>query len=315
MSVNAGAGDAPAGLRLRATLLGHTDSIHRIRWSPSGDVLVSPSRDKTTRFWKGDVLAGMLKDSVGRSIAAAWAPDGQHIALVADNDILRLWDVTAGESTRTRSGGLGQVTCIAWAADNSVVATGALKDGVRLWDPEFKNFRALTPKTFDPVFCLAFAKRGSYLAAGTRTGSIFVWNPDDNKPIHQWPAHPGGVYSLEYCHTKTQLISSGADGLIRLWDPLTGKCEGELAAHTAGVNCISPSFDDRLLASKSSDGTVRLWSLEIEESLVVLAEPAGPTWLPGIAFHPTEAVLATLGQEDQVIRIWDVDVAALLGDA
>jgi WD40 repeat protein len=304
----------PAGLSLRFTLAGHTDNIHRISWSPSGDVLVSPSRDKTTRFWKDGQLIGMLKDSVGRSIAAAWAPDGEHIALVADNDVLRLWNVARGESERTRSGGLGQVTSVAWAPDNRVVATGSLKHGVRLWDAEFKNFRSLTKKNSEPIYCLAFSKRGPYLAAGTQSGAILIWNLDDDKESGSWPAHPGGVFSLHYSAANGQLASSGADGLIQLWDPMTGANECALKGHTAAVNSVSVSHDGRLLASKSADGTVRIWSLEIEETLAVLAESVGPTWLPGIDFHPAEAVLATLGANDRVIRVWDLDFASLLGD-
>ncbi|HEY6540992.1 MAG TPA: TIR domain-containing protein [Ktedonobacteraceae bacterium] len=38
-------------------------------------------------------------------------------------------------------------------------------------------------------------------------------------------------------------------------------------------------------------------------------------WPSSLAFHPTAPILATLGENDRVIRIWDLDVATLLGTA
>ena len=39
------------------------------------------------------------------------------------------------------------------------------------------------------------------------------------------------------------------------------------------------------------------------------------TWLSSIAFHPHLPILATLGEKDTIIRIWELDEAVLLGQA
>jgi hypothetical protein len=44
-----------------------------------------------------------------------------------------------------------------------------------------------------------------------------------------------------------------------------------------------------------------------------LDEPASIYWPAGLAFHPKLPVLATLGEKDTVIRIWDLDYSILLG--
>ena len=299
----------PAGLSLRHTLRGHTSAIHRIAWSASGETLVSPSLDQTTRFWsEAGELVGMLKDSAGRSIAAAWAPDGERIALAADNDVLRLWHVTKGESIRTRSGGLGQVTSVAWAPDDSAVATGSLKHGVRLWDTEFKNFRSLTKKNFEAVFCLAcsphaaFAGRGnperrdSYLEYRRRCGGADLGGPSGrrlrsgvfkNAQSARGPAGRGRRHSA--------LGPDRRQNRMRTKRAPRGRELAFVFATTVACSLRSPP-----------DGTVRLWSLELEEYLVSVDEPVGKTWLPGVAFHPSQPVLATLGEEDRVVRIWDL---------
>ncbi len=44
----------------------------------------------------------------------------------------------------------------------------------------------------------------------------------------------------------------------------------------------------------------------------MLKETDGAKWPPGLSFHPYLPRLATLGEEDSVVRIWDLDIDTLL---
>ena len=112
------------------------------------------------------------------------------------------------------------------------------------------------------------------------------------------------------------LASASADGTIQLWNAETGALILTLEGHTSYIDSISLSADSRLLASKSHDGTVRLWRCDTWKQVAVLEETVTQYWKPGLAFHPRKArVLATLGEEDSVIRIWELDSAVILGTA
>jgi hypothetical protein len=69
------------------------------------------------------------------------------------------------------------------------------------------------------------------------------------------------------------------------------------------------------LASKSLDNTIRLWRCDTWTVVAEIEEPAANFWPQGIAFHPHLPVLATLGDEDTAVRLWDLDIDALLGVA
>ena len=95
--------------------------------------------------------------------------------------------------------------------------------------------------------------------------------------------------------------------------PKTGRKEADLEAHTDTVISVSFSSDGIFFGSKSHDGSVRLWRCDTWEVVAILAEPTSSFLPPNIAFHPKGHVLATLGEKDTVIRIWDLDDTILLG--
>jgi len=69
------------------------------------------------------------------------------------------------------------------------------------------------------------------------------------------------------------------------------------------------------MASKAwDDSSLWLWSTETWGTIGSIDE--SPTeYLPGLAFHPYLPLLATLGEKNTAIRIWELDEAVLLGQA
>lgn len=85
-----------------------------------------------------------------------------------------------------------------------------------------------------------------------------------------------------------------------------------LENHTRAVTCVRFSSDGRLLASKGIDACLRLWRCDTWEQVAVLNDPG--TGNPGgLAFHPRERKLATLGEGGRIIRIWELDYDVLFG--
>src|SRR5207253_2348203 len=73
-------------------LLGHSESIVELSWSPDGRSLVSGSWDRTARIW--DVAAGQTRSILSHprsALAVAWSPDGRTIATGSSDKSVRLW--------------------------------------------------------------------------------------------------------------------------------------------------------------------------------------------------------------------------------
>jgi len=303
----------PPGFTLRHTLRGHTDVIFRIAWSPDGKILASPSKDQTIRLWdaQSGQLLRTLKGHSGYVYSVAWSPDGKALASGAGDKTIRLWDAQEGRSLRTLKGHSGWVWSVAWSPDGKTLASGANDQTIRLWDVQAgRSLRTLKGHS-SSVNSIAWSPDGKALASGDNH-SIRLWDTQKGRSLRTLEGHSSWVYSVWWSPDGYILASSSRDETISLWNGI-GQQIGTLEGHTSDVYSISFSYDGYLLASKSADGTVRLWRPDYWETVAILNEPASEYWPPGLAFHPNAPILATLGEEDTVIRIWDLDVGTLLG--
>ena len=67
------------------------------------------------------------------------------------------------------------------------------------------------------------------------------------------------------------------------------------------------------LLQSPATGTVRIWRCDAWETVAVLDEPTSSYDSFSVAFHPDSHVLATLGENDMAIRVWNLDIFAFLG--
>jgi WD40 repeat protein len=149
--------------------------------------------------------------------------------------------------------------------------------------------------------------------------TIRLWEISSGKLLRTLTGHANGVENVAWSLDGRMLASSSMDSTIGLWNTSIWlqihTLEGPSKVRDWTVKSISFSCDGRLLASKIDDGTVRLWCTDTWQIGAVLEEPTSSKWAPGLVFHPKALILATLGEKDTVIRIWDLDMATLLGTA
>ena len=204
---------------------------------------------------------------------------------------------------------------IAWSPDGPLLATPSSDSTVRVWNSDTgQPVRTLEGHTF-PVYGVAWSPDGRLLASGGKDSTVRVWDAGTGEPVHTLEGHTEPVRGVSWSPDGRLLASGGDDHTIRVWDAGSGQTVRTLEGHTRFVESVSWSSDGKLLASKSGDGTVRLWRRDTWAEAGRLSEHASEFWAASLAFHPTRAVLATLGEDDCVVRIWDLDFDAILGQA
>lgn len=309
-----------AGIRLRYSLFEQTDRVTRLAWSPDGSLLAVPSRDGRVRVH--DAASGALRTELaghtGWAMGVAWSPDGRTLASIGFQERARTWDVARGTQLQELECSGGDPTGIAWCPRGGMLAASCETGSVQRWHErterrtgELALVRA-EPLHSPGALHLAWSPDSRRLAVGARDGTVRVWDPWSGTLLARQAGHRDAVVVVAWAPDGRSLASGSKDGTILLWDAADARLSAVLDTHRDHVMAIAFSPDGSLLASKSRDGSVLLWRPRPWRVIVAIPEPAAEIgWTVGLAFHPQEPLLATLGEGDRIVRVWETDPRAL----
>ena len=310
-------GESPVpGLTLKRILRGHTSWIGRIAWSPDGKFLASPSDDETIRIW--DVEQGAClkvlnghKDTV---VSVSWSPDGKMLASSSNDSTIRIWSTETWEVLIILQEHSDRVNCVTWSPDGKTLASCSNDGNILIWSVEtWKKLHVLNIK--EPISIIAWSPDGEKLASGSRDCVVRIVNPDNEIVEQIFEDHILWINGLDWAPNTPILASASADDTVMILDLITRKPAQILEGHTGGVRSVSFSADGDLLASKSRSDTLYLWNTRTWEVAAKLYETHVVGVITSLSFHPTVSCLATLGDRETVIRIWDIEKDQLFHQA
>ncbi|UQA57567.1 metallophosphoesterase [Polyangium aurulentum] len=297
----------------------HTDmAINRLVFSPAGDALALGLANG--HLLVHEVRTGALRftaEAHGSAVLdVCYAPSGERIATRARDEV-RLWDARSGALVWTfdlRDGGGER---LAWSA-RGILAAGAANGTILLFDATtFAQIgsidHGLPP---EGLHRLAFSPDGALLAStGPEDGLIVLSEIHDGKARMARAAEVHALAALDIAfHPGSRLVASASrDRTVVVWDAVTGARVAQIEGHTHVVVGVAFSADGRLLASKSYDSTIALHRTDTWERVARILEPMPLLGRAGIAFAPGgRSMLATTGAGDRGVRLWSIDVDALL---
>ncbi|MCG8366784.1 MAG: TIR domain-containing protein [Pseudanabaenales cyanobacterium] len=298
-------------------LSGHRGLIPQVAFAPDGQWLASASFDAAIKIWSLETgeLVQTLNGHQGRVWQVGYSPDGKFLASSSSDKTLRLWEIKQHSRHSTPEvlqkeilPEIGPFITMAWCPNQSVLAVGGDHDHpqILLWDVTTSNPVVLEGNP-GQVGALIWSPDGRILASGSNDGAIRFWESETRQLQVKLQGHFAGVRSLCWSKEEQLLASGAADNTIRIWDTEKGKTLVVLEGHTGPVNSVSFLAKDRFIASKSADNTVRIWRCDTWEPVAIIAESTSNVWPFNLACHPTEPILATLGEDDTAIRIWEIE--------
>lgn len=304
-----------AALQLQQTLRGHQSPITRLAWLPDGWRLLSAALDQTLRLW--DSLDGrelkVFRGHTDQVLALAVMPDGARAISASADRTLRLWDLNSGTVLQVFTGHLDSVTAVAVSPDGRTAVSGSWDRTLKIWDVNTGTEQRTLSGHDDRINDVAVTPDGRRAISAAWDQTLRLWDIETGREENVYRSKSGGENSIVLLDGGKVVAAGSEDATIRVWRLSDSRQLTNLQGATSYVTGVSVSADGRLLAAKSADHTVRFWRTDSWMSVGTIDERSPiQSIFAGIAFSQESNLFATLGEQDTIIRIWEIDVDRLL---
>lgn len=257
---------------LRQTLIGLTEQVRSVTFSPDGNWIVSggggPNGPGVIRWWAARTgkLTRKFSDHSATVLSVVFSADGSTLASGGADKTVKLWDSATGKPRHTLSGHQDAVTTVAFSPDAKTLATGSADTLVRLWDLQTLAMKttlqtaAAGARDENPVDAVTFAPDGKTLASVRRDHGVQLWNVDTGR-LRRKLAPDFGARFVAFSPDGRLLATHGRGKNVDLWDVQTGELQRELVGHIHAVYAAAFSPDGQILVSGGEDRTLRLWEV------------------------------------------------------
>lgn len=202
-------------------LIGHTDTITKLRFSPSGDRLFSAAHDGWVRIWNKDgKQVNAFQPGNGEVLGIGVSSDGAILATIPSDGPVTLWDTKDLHKLKELGGTSGYDTSdVAFSMDGRYIAAD-LASGLSVWDTTQQK------RLWDGINSMAFAfspKENRIAYSDMADGNnIMLRSLDGKQQLNKLESHQGPVFALIFSPDGSLLAS--ADGVeIHIWQVEDGK--------------------------------------------------------------------------------------------
>jgi WD40 repeat protein/cellulose biosynthesis protein BcsQ len=256
------------------------------------------------------------------ALRALQTEDGNLLASVGHDGVIRIWDPLTGQRLHTLRNPLGALRSMTTFRERraAVISASMPEPGLlSVWGAsDGRHLHTLRAPTSQIVGVAKHgAPHGPLLAGARADGSIVLWNPLTAKEGKTLSGHTGQVFKVRSLSTPLgpRAVSAGEDGTVRIWDPLTGEELHVLRGHGDWVRDVAAVTvaQTSLVGSGGDDGSLRIWNGESGLALQAFDAQSSPVLAVEAYSDAGHAWFVSIGL-DEVARIWDPKKDAAVGE-
>ena len=288
----------------------HSGRITRPRWSLEGDFLAIPTDSGSIAIFDPDsaTITARLGPHSGAVTAVTWGRTSECILSASIDGSVGHWEVKTGiRGPFTITGHKYPVHFVEWT-DEEAFAMTCSSDRVRAWDgccllPGWDKEMEARANQYTDFSVASCSNRTSFLLAmAAEKGTVLVLANLLTADLLATIQMEEPVRCLAWSPADELLAAASAHG-VWLFRANHEGFEGpvrEVSRQCSEVQALAFSGDGTLLGCRDAAG-LRIWDVETFEMVGGLSEHFQAS--SGIAFHPTEPLLATSSVDGTKLRI------------
>jgi len=201
-------------------LKAHIDEVIGCTLHPSGNFLVTASKDRSWAFY--DVTTGTCRQKVsdakieGGFTRVSFHPDGLILGAGTSDSLVRIFDVKEQKNVANFRGHAGSVTGVSFSENGYYLASADEQGTVKLWDlRKLQNFHTIATKDLTSISNIAFDDCGAYL--GIAGEDIRVFTSKGWELVKTLKDHKGAVTALKFGPSTNFIASTSKDRTLKFF--------------------------------------------------------------------------------------------------
>ncbi len=263
-----------------------------------------------------DLRDTIFTDYVGAVMALACSPNGQLLAVGADNGTIYLFQMADQQLVGVCLGHTSFVSALAFSPDGRHLVSGSDDLTLRIWEVATRRTLHQFTGHTGGIPTVAVHPDGITVASGSTDQTARIWDSSAGTLRHILVGHQGTIPAVQFSPDGTLLVTCSYDQTIRVWAWRQEYLVRTLAGHTDTVSAIALFHQPRawasqtrtILVSGSHDATIRLWDIQTGEQLALLNGHSAP--ITSLALGADDTVLCS-GSDDLTIRVWSIAETAI----
>jgi len=294
-------------------LTGHKAEVYSVKFSPSGNHVVSGGFDKLIFLWDtyGECQNyGLMRGHTNAVLDVAWSADEERILSASADKTVAVWDSQYTNRIRKLAEHRSVVNCVSPPRRGELLVSGSDDATTKIWDWRSKA----SVVTYDckfPVMSACFSLSGDQVFTAGLDNDIKVWDVRKAAVIWSLEGHMDTVSGIKLSNDGSYLLSNSMDNSLRIWDvrpfAIGNRCIKVIGGIQHNYEKVllrcSWSPDGSRVSGGSSDRFVYVWDTASAHILYKLPGHRGS--VNEVDFHPKEPIIAS-ASSDQTIYLGEI---------
>jgi WD40 repeat protein len=247
-----------ADVKQERSFEGSAAAVNDVAISPDGAAAAACGADMQARTWNLNDASAVGTFALPASASGlAFNNNGQRLAVAADDNLLRVYDLTVGALLEQFAGHAGPVTSVAYSGDGLTIASGGADNSARLWTPVAVRAKPAHAGRINQVL---FSADGGQVFTSGDDMLVAQWNTADFNQLKKFEGATAPVKALARSGDNQWLAGGGEDKQVRLWNIGSGQifAQTESSAPVAG---IALSSDGKKVVTAGADHVLRNYAV------------------------------------------------------